>query len=126
LNRFVCNNYLSFMSKISTANAEHYTWGDNCDGWHLLKSDSLNVISERMPPGTSEKLHYHKNAQQLFYILKGNATIELDDKVFHLMVNECIHIPKGSKHCIRNISAEELVFLLISEPRAQTDRIDLC
>jgi mannose-6-phosphate isomerase-like protein (cupin superfamily) len=111
--------------KISIKNAEHYTWGSNCDGWHLLKTDSLNVISEKMPPQTSEKLHYHKNAQQLFYILSGKATIEINDEVIELSPNESLHIPKGTKHCIRNNGTEDLSFLLISEPRAQTDRIDL-
>ena len=24
---------------IDIDNAEHYNWGDNCDGWHLLKND---------------------------------------------------------------------------------------
>jgi mannose-6-phosphate isomerase-like protein (cupin superfamily) len=111
--------------KISIENAEHYKWGSDCDGWHLLKTDSLNVISEKMPPGTSEKLHYHKNAQQLFYILSGPATIELEGEIIRLNAHECIHIPKGKKHCVKNNAEEELSFLLISEPRAQNDRIDL-
>lgn len=41
---------------ISVDNAEHYNWGhkgDNCDGWHLVKSTALNVIQERVPTGSS-------------------------------------------------------------------------
>ncbi|MFK3862147.1 hypothetical protein [Pseudoalteromonas rhizosphaerae] len=41
---------------ISVDNAEHYNWGhkgDNCDGWHLVKSSALNVIQERVPTGSS-------------------------------------------------------------------------
>lgn len=111
--------------KISIENAEHYTWGNNCDGWHLLKSDSLNVILEKMPAGTSEKLHYHKNAQQLFYILSGSATIFFNGKKIELQANESLHIPIGISHCVENNNPVELSFLLISEPRVQTDRIDL-
>ncbi len=62
----------------STDNAEHYTWGDQCDGWPLLRTDSLSVIQERMPPGTGEQFHYHERAQQLFYILSGTGTFEVD------------------------------------------------
>ncbi len=62
----------------STENAEHYTWGNQCDGWHLLRSGSLSVIQERMPPGTSEQMHYHESAQQVFYILSGTATFEVE------------------------------------------------
>lgn len=37
--------------KISKANAEHYLWGGDCDGWHLVKNQNLSVIHERMPSG---------------------------------------------------------------------------
>ena len=110
---------------ISEKNAEQYTWGNNCDGWHLLKSDTLNVIKERMPAGTAEQLHYHVHAQQVFYILSGEATFELDGKTISVAANESLHIPKGVKHRIKNESGNELVFLLISEPRVQNDRINL-
>ena len=26
------------MSTVSIDNAEHYIWGDQCDGWHLARS----------------------------------------------------------------------------------------
>ena len=39
---------------ISTKSAEHYKWGADCDGWHLVKTADLSVSEERMPAGTSE------------------------------------------------------------------------
>jgi mannose-6-phosphate isomerase-like protein (cupin superfamily) len=113
------------LKKISSENAEHYKWGNNCDGWHLLKTDALNVIQERMPPGTSEQLHFHERAQQLFYILSGTAELEADGERIELKAFESIHIPKGLKHRISNKGQNDLAFLLISEPRAQTDRINV-
>ena len=109
----------------SIENAEHYTWGDNCDGWHLLKTDSLSVIREKMPPGTSEQLHFHQHAQQLFYILSGVATFEVDGKTTVIKAGESIHIPKTLEHCIANRSDKDLEFLVISEPKAHGDRINL-
>ena len=44
---------------VDTTNTEHYSWGNNCDGWHLVKSESLSVIKETMPGLTTEQLHYH-------------------------------------------------------------------
>jgi len=111
--------------KITEENAEHYTWGQACDGWHLLKTDSLNVIKERMPPGTSEQMHYHVHAQQVFYVLSGTATFEVDGKTIEVNAQESLHIPKGAKHRIMNNADEALVFILVSEPRAQNDRINL-
>ena len=39
---------------ISRENAEHYRWGVDCDGWHLVRDKNLSVIEEFMPPGAAE------------------------------------------------------------------------
>ena len=107
----------------SIQNAEHYTWGNNCDGWHLLKTDTLSVIQEKMPPGSSEQPHFHRDAQQLFYVLSGVATFEIDGEILAVAAKESIHIPKMSKHCISNLGKEDLEFLVISEPKSHGDRV---
>lgn len=109
----------------STENAEHYTWGANCDGWPLLRTDSLSVIQERMPPGTSEQLHYHERAQQVFYILSGVATFEVDGATETVEAHQSIHILPNSKHRILNNRGVDLHFLVISEPKTQGDRVNL-
>lgn len=58
-------------SAISRANAEHYTWGQGCDGWYLVKDDQLTVIQERMPPGTAETFHKHTRAHSSSSCLPG-------------------------------------------------------
>jgi mannose-6-phosphate isomerase-like protein (cupin superfamily) len=63
---------------ISRENARHYVWGENCDGWRLLQSASLSVIEEHMPPGASEVRHFHRRAQQFFFILSGEAMMETE------------------------------------------------
>jgi len=108
---------------ISRANGEHYVWGDGCDGWHLVKSDELSVIEERMPPGTAEVRHWHRRAQQFFYILSGRATIEIDGKMVEIGAGEGVHIPAGVAHQMKNESGEDVRFLVISRPRAHGDRV---
>ena len=110
---------------VSTNNAEHYNWGQNCDGWHLLKSDALSVIQERMPSGTHEALHYHQKSQQLFYILFGKAVIEIEGIQYELKAQESIAIKNGLKHKITNASLEDLHFLVISEPKSHGDRVNV-
>jgi mannose-6-phosphate isomerase-like protein (cupin superfamily) len=109
----------------STENAEHYTWGEHCDGWHLLKSPTLSVIQERMLPGTGEQLHYHHNAQQVFYILLGTATFEVEGEQKIVRANQSIHITPNTKHRILNNGDADLHFLVISEPKAHGDRVNL-
>ena len=109
----------------STNNAEHYTWGDHCDGWHLLKSESLSVIQERMPSGTSESLHFHHRAQQLFYVLSGSAEFVVNEVKYVVSAGESIHIAAGIPHHVFNQQTDDLHFLVISEPRAHGDRTNL-
>jgi mannose-6-phosphate isomerase-like protein (cupin superfamily) len=109
----------------STQNAQHYTWGDQCDGWHLLRSDSLSVIQESMPPGTAEQLHYHERAQQVFYLLQGTATFEVEGETVTVLQGQSIHIVPKSRHRILNNSKAVIHFLVISEPKAHGDRVNV-
>ncbi|MCC8133199.1 MAG: cupin domain-containing protein [Tannerellaceae bacterium] len=106
-------------------NSEHYIWGENCDGWHLLKTDSLSIIKEKMPAYISEGFHLHKNAQQFFYILKGNATFEIEGEVYEVKENQGIHIKPNQKHRILNNSENNLEFIVVSEPKSYGDRVNL-
>lgn len=117
--------YKHRIMKITLSDCEHYTWGNACDGWHFLKSPTLNVIKEQMPSGTSEALHYHAKAQQLFYILSGLATFEIEGELLEVKANEVMHIAAGKRHRIFNNQEEVLVFLLVSEPPAQNDRVNV-
>ena len=112
-------------SNVSKDSAEHYHWGNACDGWHFLRSDSLSVIRETMPPGTQEQLHYHRNAQQFLYVISGTATFEVDGKEVQVAADEGIHIAKGAVHRIRNDQDGDLHFLVISEPKAHGDRVNV-
>ena len=57
---------------ISTATAAHYEWGEGCDGWHLVRTDALSVIEERMPAQAAERRHLHRHAHQFFMCLTGS------------------------------------------------------
>lgn len=109
----------------SISNAEHYTWGQGCDGWHLHRSDELSIIQELMPPGTTEVLHYHNKAQQVFYVLSGIATFQVNDETLIVKANESIHIPAKTLHCISNLHTEPLSFMVVSQPKSHGDRVEV-
>lgn len=109
----------------SKDNSEHYNWGNNCSGWHLVKSKELSIIEELMPPNTKETKHYHKNAEQFFRILKGKAIFELEDKTIEVRAGEGIHILPKVKHRIRNDQSTDLEFIVISQPTTRGDRYEL-
>ncbi|MCF8041781.1 MAG: cupin domain-containing protein [Desulfarculaceae bacterium] len=111
------------MEIVSLANAEHYTWGEVCDGWHLLKSGDLSVIEERVPPGGAEARHYHQHAHQFFYVLSGRATMELPEKTLIIGARQGISVPPQTPHRLLNQDKEDLVFLVMSAPPSHQDRV---
>lgn len=113
------------MNPISTSNAEHYLWGENCDGWHLLKRDDVSVIQEFVPAGKTEKMHYHKISRQFFYILEGEGQIEIDDQIVGLAKGQGLEIPPFVKHCFQNNSSKPVSFLVISVPKSHGDRFNI-
>lgn len=111
------------MEIASTANAEHYTWGGICDGWHLLQAGDLSVIEERVPPGGAEARHYHQYAQQFFYVLSGRATMELPEQTLTLGPRQGISVPPRTPHRLLNQGEQDLCFLVVSSPLSHQDRV---
>jgi mannose-6-phosphate isomerase-like protein (cupin superfamily) len=107
---------------ISKETAEHYIWGAKCDGWHLVKNPELSVIQERMPAGTAEVRHFHHRAQQFFYILSGEAVMEVEGRPVRLIAGHGIWIPVDTPHQMKNDSGVDVHFLVVSQPPSHGDR----
>ncbi len=112
------------MKALSREQAEHYRWGDGCDGWFLLKREGVHVIEERMPPGTEEKRHRHERARQLFYVLEGELTMRFDGGDVKIAARQSLEIAPGVSHQARNDSSGDVSFLVISVPPSHGDRIN--
>ncbi len=108
---------------VSVANAEHYVWGQVCDGWHLVRGADLSVIEERMPPGAQEQRHLHERARQFFYVLDGELTMELEGKRLVVAQNSGIEVAPGLTHQVFNTSSAPVRFLVISQPANHGDRV---
>lgn len=103
--------------------ADAYYWGDGrCQAWRLLEGQDLTVVEEIMPPGTSEHRHSHTFSRQFFYVLEGEAEMDVAERTHSLSVGDGVMVAPKQAHCIRNVSAADVRFLVISAPRAAGDR----
>ena len=112
-------------SPVDRANAEHYVWGDGCDGWHLLKRQDISVIAERVPAGAREAAHVHATSRQFFFILSGRAAIEVDGRLHEVDAGQGLEIAPGQVHQFRNDADTDVHFLVISQPSTRGDRRDV-
>ena len=108
---------------IDRSTAEHYTWGDGCDGWHLVRAAGLSVIEEQMPPGTSEVRHCHRMAHQFFYVLRGVLWVEVEGRESELGPGQGVEVAAGRAHQVGNRSAAAAEFLVFSCPPSHGDRV---
>jgi methyltransferase (TIGR00027 family) len=113
---------LQLPTPVSIATAEHYVWGQGCDGWHLVRQEGISVIQERMPAGTTEERHRHPRARQFFYVLTGTLTLEMEGVTHTLAPGAGIEVPPGAAHTAANQGPGEAEFLLVSQPPAHGDR----
>jgi mannose-6-phosphate isomerase-like protein (cupin superfamily) len=110
---------------VSTENAEHYVWGQVCDGWHLVKYEEMSVIQERVPAGGEEATHFHNTARQFFYILEGEATMVFEEGEVILHKGEGLEVPPQVKHQFKNESKHAVHFLVVSVPSTRGDRLNV-
>lgn len=100
-------------------------WGGACDGWHLLKHPELSVIQERVPAGAGEVRHFHSRARQFFFILHGEAVLELPDGAVVVCAGQGLHVAPGVAHRFVNYSDEDVIFLVVSAPTTDGDRTNV-
>jgi mannose-6-phosphate isomerase-like protein (cupin superfamily) len=108
----------------SAHTAEHYTWGNASDAWFLLRTPTLHIIEELMPPGASETAHHHTHARQFFYVLAGELTLICNHQPVTLRPHEGLEIAPGEIHQAINRGDTPVRFLVTSNPPSHGDRTD--
>jgi len=113
------------MQPIDRLSAEHYIWGEVCDGWRLVNRTDISVIAERVPSGAKEKCHFHSSARQFFFILSGCAVLEINGERVALAEGQGLEVAPGTPHQFMNESLADVHFLVVSHPSTKGDRVEV-
>jgi mannose-6-phosphate isomerase-like protein (cupin superfamily) len=73
-----------------------------------------SLAEARVPAGGATQRHYHKLAEEFYFILKGSGTMEIDEDRRAVGPGDCILIPPGAWHTIT--ADDELRFLCCCAP----------
>ena len=69
-----------------------------------------------VPPGACTQPHYHRVAEEIYYVLAGQGRIRVEGEEADVAPGDGIAIPPGCVHQIWNTGAEDLVFLCCCAP----------
>ncbi|NSW90316.1 MAG: cupin domain-containing protein [Firmicutes bacterium] len=85
---------------------------------HIFKQDELKGKSRlfakiTLEPGCSIGPHEHVNEEEIFYILKGTATVDDNGKISRLNPGDALLTGGGAMHSIANAGNEILELMAV-------------
>jgi len=77
---------------------------------------NMSIATILVDKGESSRLHYHKQMEELYYIVEGEAEMNIDNQKEKVIPGHAILIPVGVFHQIKNIGSTVLKFISIDSP----------
>lgn len=78
--------------------------------------ERCSLAEELLPAGARVGRHYHVETEELYYILDGTGEMQIDDETREVATGDCILIPRGCTHSLRNTGADAMRLLLVCGP----------
>ncbi|MCF8069870.1 MAG: cupin domain-containing protein [Desulfobacterales bacterium] len=70
----------------------------------------MNMGILEVPPGAIMDIHHH-HPQEIYYVIRGEAEVYLDNRWQSIKAGDAIYVPKNNLHGVKN-SGEELFKLV--------------
>ena len=86
----------------------HRPWGTYTV---LEENEGYKVKQITVIPGAKLSLQYHHHRSEHWIVVKGTATVTINDKTFELKQNESTYIPKEATHRLANFQKENLILI---------------
>lgn len=78
---------------------------------------TLQSLAEAtLAPGRATARHYHAESEEVYFVLEGEADLEIDGDVRRVRAGDAIPIPPGSRHEVTNVGTLPLRFLCTCAP----------
>jgi mannose-6-phosphate isomerase-like protein (cupin superfamily) len=91
-------------------------------GWGLIHirgvqtGGRFSLVELTAPPGDMPPLHVHRRDDETFYVLGGELTLHVGDRVVRAGPGTCVHAPRDVPHTYQVTSTEPARWLVVSSP----------
>jgi mannose-6-phosphate isomerase-like protein (cupin superfamily) len=105
----------------SLSEAEPFTTADGSTIRELLGVPTAPVRNQSLAeatlqPGQATTRHYHREAEEIYYLVGGAGELELDGERRQVSAGDAALIPPGARHQIRADATGALRFLCCCAP----------
>ena len=80
-----------------------------------------SLAEASVSPGGATAAHYHRTSEELYFFTAGRGRMRLGEQEDEVVAGDCVVIPPGVEHELRNLSAEEPLVLLCCCAPAYSD-----
>jgi mannose-6-phosphate isomerase-like protein (cupin superfamily) len=75
-----------------------------------------SLAEATLPVGAATREHYHARAEEIYYVLQGEAVMRLNGEERPMAAGDAVAIPPGHRHKIWNTGSAPLIFLCCCAP----------
>jgi len=75
-----------------------------------------SLAEATLEPGQATTRHYHRDAEEIYFVLEGDGEMEIEGDRARVRVGEAIPIAPGARHQIRNVGPGSLRLLCCCSP----------
>jgi mannose-6-phosphate isomerase-like protein (cupin superfamily) len=100
----------------STASTEFFVTKDGSTIRELHRTEVQSLAEATLEPDEATQRHYHRTAEEIYFVLKGSGRMEVDGDTRMIRPGEAVLIPAGAWHTLENNGNSELRFLCCCAP----------
>lgn len=95
---------------------EPFTTKDGSSIRELHHTAAQSLAEATLEPGEATQRHYHRDAEEIYFVVKGSGELEVDGDVKRIRPGDAVLIPPGAWHQLENNGTSELRILCCCVP----------
>jgi mannose-6-phosphate isomerase-like protein (cupin superfamily) len=88
-----------------------------------LGSRNLSVNWLEVPPGASEELRSHEEAEQVYVVVSGSGAMSATGDTQRLDVGDLVLIPPATDHSVANDGPDPMSLVSVQSPAVSADEL---
>jgi mannose-6-phosphate isomerase-like protein (cupin superfamily) len=100
----------------SVNRAAPFTTKDGSTIRELHHTERQSLAEATLEPSEATERHYHRASEEIYFVLKGSGTLEVDGELRRVRPGDAALIPPGAWHTLENDGSSELRILCCCAP----------